>query len=60
MIVSVPSYVIRGSGTFSHYEYEVRVTVRDDSWTLLRRYRRFRELYVSMKQKYGSKVILET
>ncbi|KAL6433755.1 hypothetical protein ACFW04_005780 [Cataglyphis niger] len=56
MIVSVPSYVIRGAGASSHYEYEVRVVVQDDSWTLLRRYRRFRELYTSMRQKYGSKV----
>ncbi|XP_015122928.1 kinesin-like protein KIF16B isoform X2 [Diachasma alloeum] len=56
MIVSVSSYVIRGAGTSSHYEYEVRVVAVDDSWTLLRRYRRFRELYVSMRQKYGGKV----
>lgn len=56
-IVSIPSYVIRGAGTSSHYEYEVRIVARDDSWTLLRRYRRFRELYVSMRQKYSSKVI---
>ncbi|XP_012536653.1 kinesin-like protein Klp98A isoform X2 [Monomorium pharaonis] len=56
MIVSVPSYVIRGAGASSHYEYEVRVVAQDDSWTLLRRYRRFRELYISMRQKYGSKV----
>ncbi|XP_076283673.1 kinesin-like protein 98A isoform X1 [Lasioglossum baleicum] len=56
MIVSIPSYVVRGAGTSSHYEYEVRVVAQDDSWTLLRRYRRFRELYISMRQKYGSKV----
>ncbi|KAK2580136.1 hypothetical protein KPH14_012412 [Odynerus spinipes] len=56
MIISVPSYVIRGAGVSSHYEYEVRVVAQDDSWTLLRRYRRFRELYISMRQKYGSKV----
>ncbi|GAB1863831.1 Kinesin-like protein KIF16B [Camponotus japonicus] len=56
MIVSIPSYVIRGAGASSHYEYEVRVVAQDDSWTLLRRYRRFRELYTSMRQKYGSKV----
>lgn len=56
MIVSIPSYVIRGAGASSHYEYEVRVVAHDDSWTLLRRYRRFRELYTSMRQKYGSKV----
>lgn len=56
MIISVPSYIIRGAGTSSHYEFEVRVVANDDSWTLLRRYRRFRELYVSMRQKYGTKV----
>lgn len=56
VIVSIPSYVIRGAGTSSHYEYEVRIVAQDDSWTLLRRYRRFRELYISMRQKYGSKV----
>lgn len=56
MLVGITSYVVRGSGTSSHYEYEVRVVTSDDSWTLLRRYRRFRELYVSMREKYGSKV----
>ncbi|KAK0164251.1 hypothetical protein PV328_002899 [Microctonus aethiopoides] len=56
MIVSVPSYVVRGAGASLHYEYEVRVVVRDDCWSLLRRFRRFRELYVSMRQQYGSKV----
>ncbi|XP_051165138.1 kinesin-like protein Klp98A isoform X2 [Leptopilina boulardi] len=55
-IISVPSYVVRGAGTSSHYQYEVRVIAQDDSWTLLRRYRRFRELYTTMRQKYGSKV----
>ncbi|CAG5107813.1 Similar to Klp98A: Kinesin-like protein Klp98A (Drosophila melanogaster) [Cotesia congregata] len=56
MIVTVPSYVIRGAGSSSHYEYEVRVVVQDDSWTLLRRYRRFRELCIYMRQKYNGKV----
>lgn len=56
MIVSVPSYVIRGAGSSSYYEYEVRVVVRDDNWTLLRRFRRFRELCVYMRQKYKGKV----
>lgn len=56
LIVSVPTYVVRGAGTSSHYEYEVRIVCCDDSWTLLRRFRRFRELYVLMRQKYGDKV----
>ncbi|XP_057339285.1 kinesin-like protein Klp98A isoform X1 [Microplitis mediator] len=56
MIVSVPSYVIRGTGSSSYYAYEVRVVVRDDNWTLLRRFRRFRELYIYMRRKYKGKV----
>ncbi|XP_012257534.2 kinesin-like protein Klp98A isoform X2 [Athalia rosae] len=56
LIVSVPSYVVRGAGASSHYEYEVRVVARDETWTLLRRYRRFRELNISMRQTYGAKI----
>ncbi|GLV42219.1 Kinesin-like protein at 98A [Carabus blaptoides fortunei] len=55
-VVSVSSYVIRGTGTQTHYEYEVRISTVDERWTVLRRYRRFRDLHLSMKAKYGDKV----
>lgn len=55
--ISVPSYVIRGAGKQTHYEYEVRIVLPGDKWTIMRRYRRFRELYLSMKNSYGSEVI---
>lgn len=55
-LISVPSYVIRGAGKHTHFEYEVRITLADDKWTLMRRYSRFRELHISLKSFYGDKV----
>lgn len=54
--ISVPSFLIRGAGKQTHYEYEVRINLPDARWTLLRRYSRFRELHMSMKSCYGQKV----
>uniref|UniRef100_A0A224YS54 Kinesin family member 16B n=1 Tax=Rhipicephalus zambeziensis TaxID=60191 RepID=A0A224YS54_9ACAR len=56
--ISIPSYTLRGSGSNAHIEYEVKVVVMDDSWTLYRRYKRFRELHDYMKLKYGRKLTL--
>lgn len=55
-IISIPSYIIRGAGKQTHYEYEVRICLPDDRWVLLRRYSRFRELHLSLKSCYGEKV----
>lgn len=55
-VISVPSYVIRGAGKQTHFEYEVRITLTDEKWTLLRRFSRFRELHLTMKSVYGDKV----
>lgn len=57
--ISVPSYVIRGAGKHTHFEYEIRITLPDDKWTLMRRYSRFRELHISLKNLYGEKVCIE-
>ncbi|XP_077297950.1 kinesin-like protein 98A [Arctopsyche grandis] len=54
--ISVPCFVIRGAGKSTHYEYEVRIDLEEERWALLRRYRRFRELYINMKILYGAKV----
>lgn len=54
--VQIPSYVLRGAGSSTHYEYEVRLDVGGERWSLLRRYKRFRELHANMKEKYGSQV----
>lgn len=58
--VQVPTYVLRGAGSATHYAYEVRVTASGERWALLRRYSRFRELHLQMKHKYGSKVVSRT
>lgn len=55
-VISVPSYVIRGAGKHTHFEYEIRITLPDEKWTLMRRYSRFRELHISLKNVYGDKV----
>jgi kinesin family protein 16B len=54
--VQIPSYVLRGAGSSTHYEYEVHVDMGGERWSLLRRYKRFRELHMNMKEKYRSQV----
>lgn len=55
-LINIPTYIIRGAGKQTHYEYEVKLNLPDDRWTLLRRYSRFRELHLKMKKEYGEKV----
>lgn len=55
-IVLISSYCIRGAGSKTHYEYEVRICTADDRWSILRRYSRFRDLHIAMKARYGEKV----
>ncbi|KAJ8979719.1 hypothetical protein NQ317_015543 [Molorchus minor] len=53
--ISITSYCIRGAGSKTHYEYEVRICTVDDRWTILRRYSRFRDLHIAMKARYRDK-----
>lgn len=55
-MISIPGFVIRGAGKHTHFEYEIRITLIDEKWTLMRRYSRFRELHISLKNVYGEKV----
>ncbi|XP_055551403.1 kinesin-like protein Klp98A isoform X1 [Wyeomyia smithii] len=55
-LINIPTFIIRGAGKQTHYEYEVKINLPDDRWTLLRRYSRFRELHLMMKKVYGEKV----
>ena len=54
--VQIPRFMLRGTGSCTHYEYEVRVNMGGERWSLLRRYKRFRELHMIMKEKYGRQV----
>ncbi|XP_047033742.1 uncharacterized protein LOC124640127 isoform X2 [Helicoverpa zea] len=56
-VVHIPGWVTRGAGARTHQEYEVRVVLGAHCrWLLLRRYRRFRDLCLSMRRLYGPKV----
>uniref|UniRef100_UPI00398E5E76 kinesin-like protein KIF16B isoform X2 n=1 Tax=Pristiophorus japonicus TaxID=55135 RepID=UPI00398E5E76 len=50
--ISISRYVLRGQGKDEHYEFEVKITILDETWTVFRRYSRFRELHRTMKMKY--------
>ncbi|KAG5278313.1 hypothetical protein AALO_G00097580 [Alosa alosa] len=50
--ISIPRYVLRGQGKDEHFEFEVKITVLDETWTVFRRYSRFREMHKSLKMKY--------
>ncbi|XP_016336022.1 kinesin-like protein KIF16B [Sinocyclocheilus anshuiensis] len=50
--ISIPRYVLCGQGKDEHFEFEVKITVLDETWTVFRRYSRFREMHKSLKPKY--------
>ena len=55
--VTIPTYVMRGTGSSTHYQYEINIVTSTERWSILRRYTKFRELYHHMKKKYGLKVV---
>lgn len=54
--ISIPTFILRGAGKQTHYEYEIKINLIDGRWSLLRRFSRFRDLHLSMKSCYGQKV----
>ncbi|XP_072490608.1 kinesin-like protein KIF16B isoform X17 [Notamacropus eugenii] len=57
--ISIPRYVLCGQGKDEHYEFEIKITVLDETWTVFRRYSRFREMYKTLKLKYPELATLE-
>ncbi|XP_031168912.1 kinesin-like protein KIF16B isoform X6 [Sander lucioperca] len=57
--ISIPRYVLRGQGKDEHFEFEVKITVMDEMWTVFRRYSRFLEMHKSLKLKYPELAALE-
>ncbi|XP_066142639.1 kinesin-like protein Klp98A isoform X2 [Euwallacea fornicatus] len=55
-IISITDYCLRGAGSKTHYEYEIRIFTVDERWSVLRRYSRFRDLHIAMKARYKDKV----
>lgn len=57
--ISIPRYVLCGQGKDAHFEFEVKITVLDETWTVFRRYSRFREMHKTLKLKYAELAGLE-
>ncbi|NXN70273.1 KI16B protein, partial [Himantopus himantopus] len=57
--ISIPRYVLCGQGKDEHYEFEIKITVLDETWTVFRRYSRFREMHKTLRLKYPELATLE-
>nr|XP_029480743.1 kinesin-like protein KIF16B isoform X8 [Oncorhynchus nerka] len=57
--ISIPRYVLRGQGKDEHFAFEIKITVMDETWTVFRRYSRFREMHKTLKMKYPELAALE-
>ncbi|KAM6086732.1 kinesin-like protein KIF16B isoform 4-T4 [Theristicus caerulescens] len=55
--ISIPRYVLCGQGKDEHYEFEIKITVLEETWTVFRRYSRFREMHKTLKLKYPEKYL---
>ncbi|XP_069464446.1 kinesin-like protein KIF16B isoform X3 [Ambystoma mexicanum] len=51
--ISIPRYVLCGQGKDEHYEFELKITVLEETWTVFRRYSRFREMHKTLKLKHS-------
>merc|ERR1712001_250430 len=51
--VSIPSFVLSGVGSSSHVEYQVNIKTIDAQWSVMRRFRQFRDLHLSLVTVYG-------
>lgn len=57
--ISIPRYVLCGQGKDEHFEFEIKITVLEETWTVFRRYSRFREMHKSLKLKYPELAALD-
>ncbi|KAM9316163.1 kinesin-like protein KIF16B [Gastrophryne carolinensis] len=57
--VTIPRYVLCGQGKDEHYEFEIKIIVLEETWTVFRRYSRFREMHKTFKLKYPELTALE-
>ncbi|XP_029452638.1 LOW QUALITY PROTEIN: kinesin-like protein KIF16B [Rhinatrema bivittatum] len=57
--ISIPRYVLCGQGKDEHFEFEIKITVLEETWTIFRRYSRFREMHKSLRLKHPELAALE-
>jgi hypothetical protein len=53
LTVNIPSFTLSGIGSHSHVEYQVDIKTLDCAWTVMRRFRQFRDLHMAMTSLYG-------
>lgn len=58
IVLTIPNFTLRGYGSDTHHEFEVKVSVNGEAWTIFRRYKRFREFHQEMKKKYPEVAVL--
>uniref|UniRef100_A0A3B4AE76 PX domain-containing protein n=1 Tax=Periophthalmus magnuspinnatus TaxID=409849 RepID=A0A3B4AE76_9GOBI len=58
-LVSVPRFVLRGQGKDEHFEFEVKLSLRDDTWSVFRRYSRFREMHHNLRLRFPQVACLD-
>ena len=51
--ITIPTFVLSGVGSTSHVEYQVVINAMDAQWTVMRRFRQFRDLHMAMTNVYG-------
>lgn len=51
--ISIPTFTMAGNGSSSHIEYQVNIKTADAQWTVMRRFRQFRDLHKAMMTIYG-------
>ncbi|KAL8611043.1 hypothetical protein ACOMHN_042659 [Nucella lapillus] len=56
--ITIPNYALHGTGRDSHYEYEVKIKIGEEIWSVFRRYSKFREVHQTMRKKYPNVDIL--
>lgn len=50
--IGIPTYRLHGYGSDAHFEYEVKIAIGEDVWSIYRRYSKFRQLHQDMKKKF--------
>ena len=51
--IAIPTFILSGVGSTSHVEYQVVINALDAQWTVMRRFRQFRDLHMAMTNVYG-------
>jgi hypothetical protein len=54
--INIPNFIVRGTGNKTHIEFEIRIFFPTDQLLIFRRYKKFRELHLSMCELYHDKV----